>query len=115
MRHSHAEVPPVELFEQVRINFEQMQRGWVRHADGLHKTQQQKEIVQFGGLLAKTALVPTERGAAQYVGQGGEQVRRGQRPLPTSTLMWKAVPPKFVSPKAWEIPPLPRMPGMPVY
>lgn len=55
----------MKLLEQVWINLEQIQGGRIRYARRLHEAQEQKQIAQFGGLLAQIALVARESGAAE--------------------------------------------------
>src|SRR5947208_15714823 len=65
---AHATVPVVELLEEVRVHLEQVQRRRVRQAYRFHVAQEQKQVVQLGGLLPNFPLVRRENGAAKHVG-----------------------------------------------
>src|SRR5581483_9584866 len=62
-------MPFVELLEEVRIDFEQIEGGRARQRGRLHEAQEEEQIVQLGGLLPQLLLVAAERGAAKEVGE----------------------------------------------
>src|SRR5712691_11252237 len=55
--HAHAPVPGVELFEEVRIDVEQVDRRGIREPDQLHEALQHEQIVEVDELLAQLPLV----------------------------------------------------------
>jgi lipase chaperone LimK len=65
----HATVPLVELFEEIWIDLEEIERRRIRKGRRLHEAQKQKQIVQLGGLLPKVVLVATERDAVHELPQ----------------------------------------------
>src|SRR5215467_998852 len=65
MIHTHAAVPDVELFEEVRIDFEEIDGGGVRQSDELHETEQHEQVVQFHELLAQFLLIAGESHAVK--------------------------------------------------
>jgi hypothetical protein len=90
----------MELFEEVRVNLEQIQGRRIGHPGRLHETQEQEEIVQFRRLLSKIAFVAAQRGAAQDLRNTRPQKRQRQRA--TMTFRRSAVPPRLFSSDAWE-------------
>src|SRR6188474_1562334 len=98
----------MKVFEQVRIDLEQVQRRRIGHPRRFHETQQQEEVVQLGSLLAKVPLVADQGGAAEDLPEAGPQ--QGQVQRPTSTFRRTAVPPRLSSPNSLETPAPPRIP-----
>src|SRR5207244_3190803 len=109
--------PEMELFEQVRIDLEQIQCRRIGQADGFHEAEQHEQIRQVGRLLTQRALVASRRRAVEDVGEAPLPDRQRQWPVhrPTSTRARTDTPPKSCSPASFEIPSAPRMPGMCVY
>jgi hypothetical protein len=57
----------MELLEEIRIDIEEIQRGWIGKTDDLHVAKKQKQIVQFAGLPFELALVAPIRHAMEKV------------------------------------------------
>ena len=75
----------VELLEQVRIDLEQIERGGIGQRGRFHEAEQQKQIVQLGGLLPQLLLVAAEGRAVHEVAEALAKVVPGHttaRPHP---------------------------------
>src|SRR5581483_10176091 len=95
----------MKLLEQVRVDFKQVERCGIRQRRRFHEAQQQKQVVQLRGLLAKVVLVAADGRAVKDVADTVEEVH-----LPTSTLKRTAMPPRSFSLRSFEMPDAPRMP-----
>src|SRR5580765_7069233 len=105
MIDTHPAVPLMKLLEQVRIDLEQVEGRRIRQRGRFHETQQEKEIVQLGGLLAEHLLVAPERDTLHDVGEVTAVLRELFVPVhrPTMTRKRKAVPPRSSSLNSFEI------------
>ncbi len=56
-------MPGMELFQKVRIDFEQIYRRGVWQPHGLHETQEKKEVVQLQELMPEIFLISGKRKA----------------------------------------------------
>src|SRR5580765_3959133 len=79
--HPHPAVPLVELFEEVRIHLEKVQRRGIWKGRRFHETQKEKQIVQFSRLLTKVVLIPTERHAVHELPQAAAKHRKFFGPI----------------------------------
>src|SRR5262245_7003566 len=69
MLDSHPAMPEMELFQQIGIDLEQVERRGIGQRRPFHETEQQEQVVQLGGLLAQFGLVAAERHAAHELSQ----------------------------------------------
>ena len=83
MLDAHAAMPLVELFEQVRVDLEQIERGRIGQRGRFHEAQEQEQIVELGRLLAQLVFVAPQGGAAQEVSESTAEQRQLVRPRPT--------------------------------
>jgi hypothetical protein len=71
---AHPAVPLVKLFEEVWVNLEQIKRGGIGQCGGFHETEQEKEIVQLGGLSPQFVLLAAEGRAVHEVAEALAEV-----------------------------------------
>jgi hypothetical protein len=83
MLDSHPSMPLVELFEQVRIDLEQVERGGVGQGGRFHEAEEQEEIVEFGGLLPEIVLVAAEGHTVHELAQTVTEFREFVGPIHT--------------------------------
>src|SRR5713226_7925829 len=72
-------MPFVKLLEEVRVHLQQVQGGGVREGRGFHEAEEQKQIVELGGLPPQILLVTAKRRAVhdftETIPEDGEVLR----------------------------------------
>src|SRR5258705_4764015 len=79
--HPHAAMPRVELFQEKRVDVEEINGSGVRQADQFHEALQHEQVVQVDELLAQLPLVLRDEVSVEEIAEVVLQV------LPTHGVM----------------------------